>query len=148
MKFTTVLSLMACAIPAAQAFVIPPTSREIQDENILSDLQARHASALESLRNHTAGVQDAVGESSIEKRAIFGLGGFVIIEVAGALGGTIAGLQNKLLKLFTDNNQEQIWVNYGYCRAHFMTQGGGNCDTSTSKRNSESVTAEHKTGSQ
>ena len=99
---------MACAISASQAFVIPPTSREIHDANTLSDLHTRHASALDSLLNYTAGVQETASESGIEKRAVFGLGGFVIIEVAGALGGTVAGLENKLLKMFTDCNQEQI----------------------------------------
>jgi len=148
MKFFNTLAL---ALPAAQAMPgvlprhLPTNGVEIRDEATLEKLRASHAYTLEALRNQTRAARE--GHSDHDKRlVIFGLGGFAFIEVAGALGGTIAGLQNKLLKMFTGDDQEQIWHNWGYCRTYFQTQGGGNCETRTYDREAQDATAVHTDG--
>ena len=148
MRLSNVLAV--AALPAAQAMprVGPSSGVQIRDEATLDALKAEHDYTLQVLRNRTLESRPApseLGEAGLDKRFVFaGLAGFALIEAAGTAGGIIAGLENKLLKLFTDENQEQIWHNHGYCRTYFSTQGGGNCETRTYDRDSKDKTAEHK----
>lgn len=138
-------ALAVAALPAVQAMPRIPTSGvQIRDESTLEALKAEHEHTLQALRNRT---MDAQSGGDLDKRfAVFGLAGFALIEAAGTVGGIAAGLENKLLKLFTDDKQDEIWHNWGYCRTYFQTQGGGNCETRTYDRESEDRTAEHKDG--
>ena len=150
MRLSNALAV-AAALPAVQAMPhIPNSGVQIRDSATLDALKAEHEHTLQALRNKTLAARSSaeLGEANhLEKRfAILGLAGMALIEAAGTVGGIVAGLENKLLSLFTDEKQEQIWHNHGFCRTYFETQGGGNCETRTYDRDSKDRTAEHKDG--
>lgn len=142
-------ALALASLSTVQAMPHPPAGGlEIRDEGKLAALKAEHKHTLEALRKGNTVTPAVRSDGGIDKRfgPIAGLAGFALIEAIGTGAGISGGLANKLAGIFTDDDQDEIWHNHGHCRTYFQTQGGGNCETRTYKRDSADATAEHEDG--
>ncbi|KAJ3520155.1 hypothetical protein NM208_g13831 [Fusarium decemcellulare] len=144
MKFLNIVGFALSTVQAMPANA--PRGVRIRDEATLERLKASHDATIKALKDGTAYYPGSHALQARQVETIAGLAGFAIVELFGALGGTVAGLENKLIDLFTSGDQDEIWHNHGHCRTYFQTQGGGNCETRTYERDSGDATATHDDG--